>query len=145
MLSTSRKNIKRCSGELPPAAFSPSSIDYILLTHPDNTSLDAYIDTLDEMSYTDVTDPEHEFYLYQNEIEKREQKLIIPVDENEIYNTVKNYCLIHDLSDVLYHIMEYPGDPVYDNILYFLESHDCESLIAGIPQQDVSKAFTWEE
>lgn len=97
------------------------------------------------MSYSSITNPNYEFYLYQNEIEEREQKLIIPVEQNEIYNTVKNYCLTHDLSDTLYHIIEYPGDPIYDNVMYFLECHNCEDLVAGLPEEDVSRAFTWEE
>ena len=130
-----------------PVCFRPAAMDYLLTRYPDNLSIDNYIDT--QLDGVDFDNPDYEFYDYERYIEEREKKLIIPVEENYIYYITKQYCLEHDLSDVLYHIIEYDY-VIYDNILYFTELKGQESFLYNILQpfpteQELVDAFTWQD
>ena len=138
-----------------PAALRPAAIDYILLKHPDNASLDKYIDDdLARLTNYDLDNSEYEFYLYEPEIEAREKRLIIPIEQNEIYKNIKDYCLKNDLSDELYHINEYPDGLTFEDILYTLTpvgdsdlSHSALYKILDlsvISEQDVINALIWK-
>lgn len=145
-----------------PACFRPAAMDYLLIKYNDEMAIDNFIDT--QLEYINFEDPEYDFYIYESEIEKREQKLIIPYTQNHIYNQVKEYVLAHShddysssipsLSEALYHMIEYPTS-IYDNLVYFSEplTHDphssffyeCFSDFDSIPPEDFVRAFIWKD
>ena len=141
-----KKKYKEVYGEYPPAAFRAGAMQYILIKYPNDEALDAYIDTLDRLSYRDVTDPEYEFYDYQNDIERFESKLYIPVEQNEIYRTVKEYCLQHDYYLELLRMLEYPTQ-AFDTYQYYTEINGQPSFLFDIldfsiiTKDDVVEAF----
>lgn len=131
-----------------PPAFRPAALNYIFIKYPNELAIDTFIDN--ELDYVDFNRPDYEFYLYESQIEEREQKLIIPLENNYIYQAIKDYCLTHDLFEVLYHMIEYPNQ-LFDNLLYFSEINNTTTsflydiLDDSITEQDIVDAFNWQK
>ena len=104
-----KKKYEEVFGEKPPAAFRPSTYEYILLKYPDNASVDAYIDTLDTMSWSDLSYKYYNFYEYQSDIEMLESKLPIQNLADPLYYKIKYHFLLADKSYELMYLYRY-GD-----------------------------------
>jgi hypothetical protein len=86
---------------------------------------------------------------------------MIPLEKNNIYNIVKNYCLLNNLSEHFYHMTAYPLI-YFDNLTYYLETkfssdddraasnphpdllHELIEQGIASSEQDIVDAFTWD-
>lgn len=76
----------------------------------DQATIDEHYNETDEeiIKWAHSLKLEQTGYLYKSEINYREERLLIPVKDNEIYQKVKKYALALDLTDLLYFLIEYP-------------------------------------
>lgn len=136
------------NGNSLPVAFRPSAMDYILMKYNTPAAIDDFVDNqLEHVNFDDAT---YDFYQYEAYIEEREAKLVVPYEQNIIYQTIKNYCLEHDLSVTFYAMIEYPGEPIFDNLIYFSKDKNEHSFLYDIlpdnlTEQDIVTAMTWYE
>ena len=136
------------NGGLPPA-FRKGAFDYIFAKYPDEAAIDVFINT--KLDYVNFDDEEYEFYLYESTIENREKRLTIPIEQNSIYQAIKNYCLEHDISDKLYDMLQYPDETI-ENIMYYSEDKNGHSFLTDlfgdddtIDKTNIVNALHWEE
>ena len=80
------------------------AIDFVLNAYTANDEILTYLNKVKnrEVSANPLQ------YVYEPEINSREQRLLLPADQNETYQKIKTYALKNELTDQLYRLLEYP-------------------------------------
>lgn len=80
------------------------AIDFVLNAYPTNDEILTYLNKVKngEVSANPLQ------YVYEPEINSREQRLFLSADKNKTYQKIKTYALKNELTDQLYRLLEYP-------------------------------------
>lgn len=95
-----------------------------------------------------------DIYIYQTEIEEREEKLLKPHITNETYRKIKAYALKNDLTEMLYSLIERPQF-CYDNVSQSVEDQLLRPALGTPPYNeytynqeeldDLTESLSWQE
>lgn len=90
--------------------------------------------------------------LYLGDVEKREQHLLLPADQNETYQKIKTYALKNGLTEQLYRLLEYPHfdldaitQEVEDELLRPALGSPLDYKYDKLELNELTKCLSWEE
>lgn len=123
-------------------------IDFVLNAYPTNDEILTYLNKVKngEVSANPLQ------YVYEPEINSREQRLLLPADQNETYQKIKTYALKNELTDQLYRLLEYPhfdldaiSQEVEDELLRPALGSPLDYKYTKLDLDELTKCLSWEE
>lgn len=124
------------------------AIDFILNAYPTNDEIITYLNKVKngEASANPLQ------YVYESDINSREQRLLLPVDQNETYQKIKTYALKNELTDQLYHLLEYPHfdletipQEIEDELLRPALGSPLDYEYDKLELDELTKCLSWQE
>lgn len=124
------------------------AIDFVLNAYPTNDEILTYLNKVKngEVSANPLQ------YVYEPEINSREQRLLLPADQNETYQKIKTYALKNELTDQLYRLLEYPhfdldaiSQEVEDELLRPALGSPLDYKYTKLDLNELTKCLSWEE
>lgn len=123
-------------------------IDFVLNAYPTNDEILTYLNKVKngEASANPLQ------YVYEPEINSREQRLLLPADQNETYQKIKTYALKNELTDQLYRLLEYPhfdfdaiSQEVENKLLRPALGSPLDYKYDKLELNELTKCLSWEE
>ncbi len=125
-------------------------INFILDKYPTNDDIIKYLQEVASECLEDQSDLFS--YKYEPEIKVREEKLLLPVDNNETYRKIRAYAIKNELTDQLYHLLEYPHfnldavtQEVEDELLRPALGSPLDYEFDQLELEELTKCLSWEE
>lgn len=124
------------------------AIDFVLNAYPTNDEILTYLNKVKngEVSANPLQ------YVYEPEINSREQRLLLPADQNETYQKIKTYALKNELTDQLYRLLEYPhfdfdaiSQEVENKLLRPALGSPLDYKYDKLDLDELTKCLSWEE
>lgn len=123
-------------------------IDFVLNAYPTNDEILTYLNKVKNGEVS--TNPLQ--YVYEPEINSREQRLLLPADQNETYQKIKTYALKNELTDQLYRLLEYPhfdfdaiSQEVENKLLRPALGSPLDYKYDKLELNELTKCLSWEE
>ena len=124
-------------------------IDFVLNAYPTNDEILTYLNKVKNGELPENI-LHHGFYL--DDIEKREEHLLLPADQNETYQKIKTYALKNGLTEQLYRLLEYPHfdldaitQEVEDELLRPALGSPLDYKYDKLELNELTKCLSWEE
>lgn len=130
------------------------TINFILDKYPTNDDIIKYLQEvkLADESLENQDDDNLFSYEYEQEIKDREEKLLLPVETNETYRKIRAYAIKNELTDQLYHLLEYPHfnldaitQEVEDELLRPALGSPLDYEFDQLELNELTKCLSWEE
>lgn len=124
------------------------AIDFVLNAYPTNDEILTYLNKVKngEVSANPLQ------YVYEPEINSREQRLLLPADQNETYQKIKTYALKNELTDQLYRLLEYPhfdfdaiSQEVENKLLRPALGSPLDYKYTKLDLNELTRCLSWEE
>lgn len=128
------------------------TINFILDKYPTNDDIIKYLQEV-KLADESLENQDDVFsYEYEQEIKDREEKLLLPVDNNEIYRKIRAYAIKNELTTQLYHLLEYPHfdldaitQEVEDELLRPALGSPLDYKYDKLELNELTKCLSWEE
>lgn len=128
------------------------TINFILDKYPTNDDIIKYLQEV-KLADESLENQDDVFsYEYEQEIKDREEKLLLPVDNNEIYRKIRAYAIKNELTTQLYHLLEYPHfdldaitQEVEDELLRPALGSSLDYEFEPLELEELTKCLSWEE
>ena len=129
------------------------TINFILDKYPTNNDIIKYLQEVKLADESLEKDDDNLFsYEYEQEIKDREEKLLLPVETNETYRKIRAYAIKNELTDQLYHLLEYPHfnldaitQEVEDELLRPALGSPLDYEFDQLELNELTKCLSWEE
>lgn len=124
------------------------AIDFVLNAYPTNDEILTYLNKVKngEVSANPLQ------YVYEPEINNREQRLLLPANKNETYQKIKTYALKNELTDQLYRLLEYPhfdfdaiSQEVENKLLRPALGSPLDYKYDKLELNELTKCLSWQE
>lgn len=84
------------------------TINFVLDKYPTNDDIIKYLQDI-KLADENMDNQDDVFsYEYEQDIKDREEKLLLPEENNETYRKIRAYAIKNNLTAHLYHLLEYP-------------------------------------
>lgn len=128
------------------------TINFILDKYPTNDDIIKYLQEVKLVDESLENQDDVFSYEYEQEIKDREEKLLLPVDNNEIYRKIRAYAIKNELTTQLYHLLEYPHfdldtitQEVEDELLRPALGSSLDYEFEPLELEELTKCLSWEE
>lgn len=131
------------------------TINFILDKYPTNDDIIKYLQEvkLADENLNNQDDDNNLFsYEYEQEINAREEKLLLPVETNETYRKIRAYAIKNKLTTQLYHLLEYPHfdldaitQEVEDELLRPALGSPLDYKFDQLELNELTKCLSWQE
>lgn len=128
------------------------TINFILDKYPTNDDIIKYLQEV-KLADESLENQDNLFsYEYEQDIKDREEKLLLPVETNETYRKIRAYAIKNELTDQLYHLLEYPHfnldaitQEVEDELLRPALGSPLDYEFDQLELNELTKCLSWEE
>lgn len=127
-------------------------INFVLDKYPTNDDIIKYLE--DIKADSDDYDQQDDIfsYEYEQELTDREERLLLPVEQNETYRKIRAYAIKNNLTTQLYRLLEYPHfdltavtQEVEDKLLRPALGSPLDYEYSQPELDELTKCLSWQE